>query len=132
MKHIFQKSLFLLSMIMLACVCSLQAQVVDTTGIGGFNPGNDLGNLGGLIEWYNLLYGALVIIWGYVAKAVGLKTKFPHFVFVVLAGAMVLGAAFLALGFSKVFPLLFSFLASIGVYDLIFKPAKQIIGGVKA
>lgn len=101
---------------------NLVAQVVDTTGVGNFSPADDLSNLSGWLNWYNALYGVLVIGWGFLAKAFGLKAKVSNFVFVVAAGGLVLAGAFIGLGFSKAFPLVFSFLAAIGLYDMIFKP----------
>lgn len=114
----------LIMAIFLLCFSFTQAiaQVVDTTGVGNFSPADDLSGLSGWLNWYHALYGALVIGWGYLAKAFGLKAKVSNFVFVVAAGAAVLAGAFLALGFSKAFPLVFSFLSAIGIYDLIFKP----------
>jgi Sec-independent protein secretion pathway component TatC len=84
-------------------------------------------NLTDLIASSEALFGALVIVWGYVAKFLG--THVPALdkvktVFKVLAGAVVLAAAFVSFGFAEVFPLVFSFLASMGVYDLFLKPLK--------
>ncbi len=103
------------------------AQAVDTTGISD-NPFPDgTASLGKLVDMYDLLYGALVIIWGYIGKALKLDTKVPNYVFVVLAGGIVLAIAFVLLGFSNVFPLIFSFLSAIGVYDLLFKPVTRAL-----
>jgi len=84
-------------------------------------------NLSDLLANAETLFGALVILWGYVVKFLG--TRVPALekvqtVFKVLAGAVVLAAAFVTFGFSEVFPLVFSFLASMGVYDLFLKPLK--------
>lgn len=131
MQNIFKRAFALTALICSLCIV-LSAQTIDTTGVGGFDPAKDLGAMQGLLQWYNLLYGGLVIIWGFVAKAVGLKTKFPQFVFVIVAGGAVLAAAFVALGFSKVFPLVFSFLSAIGLYDIIFKPIMKKPDPVKS
>lgn len=86
--------------------------------------------LPGLLESTDVLYGALVIIWGYLAKFLG--KYLPAFdrvqtVFKVLAGAVVLAAAFITFGWGQVLPLLFSFLSALGVYDLLLKPAQKLL-----
>lgn len=84
-------------------------------------------NLNDLILNAETLFGALVIIWGYVAKFLGARVpaiEKVQPVFKVLAGAVVLAVAFISFGFAEVFPLVFSFLASLGVYDLFLKPLK--------
>lgn len=110
----------------LVFVCA-QVPSIDTTGAttGPFLDGST--NLGEMVQWYHILYGALVVLWGYVAKAFGLQTKVKEFVFVVLAGGLVLIGAFVALGFGGVFPYLFSFLSAIGVYDLILRPGGNMV-----
>lgn len=129
MKKIF--GFFMLSVLFVGlAVVNAVAQVVDTTGIGNFSPSDDLSGLAGWLNWYNILYGGLVIGWGYLAKVFGIKTKPGNYVFIVAAGGLVLAGGFLALGFSKAFPLVFSFLSAIGVYDLIFRPAKKLFSPV--
>jgi|GEM_PF-5587031 len=105
----------------------LIAQSIDTTGIAE-NPFPDgTTSVGQLVSMFDVLYGALVIVWGYIGKALNLKSKVPNYVFVVLAGGVVLAVAFVALGFSQIFPLIFSFLSAIGVYDLLFKPVTRAL-----
>lgn len=110
--------------ILLACV--MHSQVVDTTGLAENPAFNQDPTVAILLEWYHYLYGALVIVWGYIAKVFNRSQKIP-FIFVVVAGAAVIGGAFYVLGFSKVFPLIFSFLGAIGIYDIILKPAKRLV-----
>ena len=117
-----KRILFLTLAFLALFVCPILAQVVDTTGLAD-NPVYTTPDVGTLVDAYNILYGALVIAWGYVAKSFGLKTKAGNnFVFVVAAGAVVLAGGFIAFGVGKALPLLFGFLSSIGVYDVIFKP----------
>ena len=77
--------------------------------------------LDSMLNTYNAIYAALVLLWGYVAKNIlKLKeiTKVP-FVFVVLAGALVLAAFFLTFKFSDILPLVITFLGSLGIFDLL-------------
>ncbi len=103
------------------------AQAVDTTGIAENPFPGGTASVGKLVDMYNILYGALVIVWGYVGKVFRLDAKVPHYVLVVLAGGIVLAIGFVMLGFSSVFPLIFSFLSAIGVYDLVFKPVTRAL-----
>jgi len=112
--------LFLSSVFMLF-VAGVFAQTVDTTGLSENNPFDPISSTS-MIEAYQILYGALVIVWGYIAKIFGIKITNKHFVFTVLAGGLVLLGAFLIAGVGSTLPLLFSFLGAIGVYDLILKP----------
>jgi len=100
---------------------NLVAQVVDTTGVGNFSPADDFSGIAGWLKWYHALYGAMVIGWGFLAKSFGLKAKVKNFWFVVAAGGLVIAGAFVVLGFSKAFPLVFSFLAATNLYQMLFK-----------
>ena len=104
----------------------LMAQVVDTTGLQEWAPFDGPITVDRLMEIFNPLYGAIVIVWGYVAKALGLKTERVPFVFVILAGGLVAGGIFLSQGFSAV-GIVISFLASIGIFDLILNPAQKLL-----
>jgi hypothetical protein len=102
-------------------------QVVDTTGLGN-NPVFTDPDLSNMLNAYHLIFGSLVVIWGFVAKGFGLKSKMKNnFVFVVLAGAVVIGGVFVTAGWSSAVSLLFPFLGAIGFYDLIFKPGQQLL-----
>lgn len=105
-----------------------QVAIPDSTGLDS-NPGI-LPNAGltDLLEYYNVLYGALVILAGYIAKAFGLKAKVPNFIIVIIAGGVVIAAGFLAMGFGKFFPLLFSFLGAIGFFEIFLKPIERATG----
>lgn len=84
--------------------------------------------LPGLLENTEILYGALVIVWGYLAKFLGKYLPAldrVQTVFRVLAGGVVLAAAFITFGWGQVLPLLFSFLSALGVYDLFLKPMQK-------
>ncbi|MCA9366780.1 hypothetical protein KC887_00745 [Candidatus Kaiserbacteria bacterium] len=120
--------IFLLAVpiILLLFAVSLTAQAVDTTGLAN-NPIYTEPRLDKLLNAFNVLYGALVIVWGYVAKSFNLNAKVNNFVFVVLAGGIVLGGAFIAFGFAKALPLAFTFLSAIGIYDLLVKPIERAI-----
>jgi len=102
------------------CALSILAigQYADTTGISDApifeNPTLDL-----MVQWYNLLYGGLVIVLGMIFKAFGVKKQVPNYFLVVLATGVVLAGAFVAAGFSQVIPLVFSFLASVGFYEAL-------------
>jgi len=109
---------------------NLLAQTVDTTGLAN-NPVFNEPRLDKMLDAFNVLYGALVIVWGYVAKAFKLHANVSNFVFVVLAGAVVLGGAFVAFGFAKALPLAFTFLSAIGIYDLLIKPIEKAVRPAK-
>lgn len=76
--------------------------------------------LGNFIGWYEAIYGGLVIGWGFVARAFNIKST-PNFIFVVVAGGLVIAAGFIAFGWADFFPLAISLLSSMGIYDLVFK-----------
>ena len=101
----FSKLLFLLMPLMLISAWAFAQSTlppVDTTGLTRWNPFDGPVTVGKLLEIFNPLYGAIVIIWGYVAKLLKLKSDKVPFVFVVLAGGLVAGGVFLTQGFSAV------------------------------
>jgi len=102
-----------------------QTPPVDTTGLDAWKPFDGIVTIEGLQEVYYTLYGAIVIIWGYVAKMLGLQKRKVPFVFVVLAGALVAAGVFLTQGFSAA-GIVISFLASLGIFDLILKPGQKL------
>lgn len=97
-------------------------QTVDTTGTGGIF--DSLPNADELLNIYNAIYGALVILWGFIAQAFGLKDKVKSFVFVVVAGGLVLAGGFVAFGVMDFLPLAITLIGSLGLYD-IFKGLKK-------
>lgn len=118
MKQIFK---FTGVVLLLFFVTIAFGQTIDTTGLSD-QPFPGGGTLNELLGLYETLYMGLIIVWGYVAKLLKLSFKPGKFIFVILAGGIVLGGAFLWLGWAKVVPLLFGFLSSIGIYDLFLKP----------
>lgn len=122
--------LLAIPVLMLIFGAALSAQAVDTTGLAD-NPIFTEPKLAQLLNAFNILYGALVIVWGYVAKSFKLQAKVSNFVFVVLAGGVVLAGAFIAFGFAKALPLAFTFLSAIGIYDLLIKPIERVISPPK-
>lgn len=99
---------------------------VDTTGISNGPFLNEPLTLNKLVSWYDAIYGALVLLWGFVARTLGKSVANVPKALVVAAGGAVLAAAFVLAGWSSVLPLLFAFLGAIGVYDLFIKPMQQI------
>lgn len=94
---------------------------VDTTGVGqGPFTGGSI-NLADMIEWFHALYGALVLLLGFVVKGFKLPgtllDRVPTFLRVVAAGA-ILAAAFTMVGWKGTLPYIFSFLAATGIYNL--------------
>jgi len=106
--------------ILLVMVTAVTGQTVDTTGIADAPLFHDV-SVDSMINTYNIIYGALVILVGYISKALGLKAKVNNFIFVIIAGGLVLAGAFIAFGFSKALPLAFTFLGSIGFYNVFLK-----------
>lgn len=101
---------------------------VDTTGLSGWNPfrGEHV-TVENLTKAYHALFGALVILWGYVARFFGWKTDKVPFVFVVAAGGAVVAGAFVALGLAKAAPLIITFFLSLGIFDAILKPGEKAL-----
>lgn len=119
------KLLFSIALVMIVNV--IFAQTVDTTGVSTTTVFTDP-TLGKMINSYEAIFGALVILWGYLAKLFNLPpTLKNNFVFVVLAGGIVLAGVFIYAGWSKTLPLVFSFLSAIGVFNLLLKPAGKLI-----
>lgn len=117
----------MLAVALVMIVNVLFAQVVDTTGTSTTTVFSDP-TLGKMINSYNALYGALVILVGYLGKLIKLPAFLKNnYVFVVAAGGIVLGGVFLIAGWSKTLPLVFSFLSAIGVFNLILKPAGKLV-----
>lgn len=117
----------LLSVALVMIVNVLFSQTVDTTGTSTTTVFTEP-TLGKMINSYEAIFGALVILWGYLARLFKLPpTLKNNFVFVVLAGGIVLGGVFIYAGWSKAFPLALSFLSAIGVFDLLLKPAGKVI-----
>lgn len=110
MKRIFFFALFI------CLALAAAAQVVDTTGLQE-NPIFQNPTLDKMIEWYNLLYGALVVVLGMVFKALGVKKQIPNFFLVIATTGVILGGAMLASGVGEVLPLAFSFFSAIGFYE---------------
>lgn len=115
------RAAMLLFALLTALLCSAQGEAPELPTI----PDNP--NVGDLLGLYEVLYGALVVIWGYVAKALGWKTEKIPFVFVVVAGALVVGGVFLLLDLSDAITLVISFLLSLGIFDAIFKPVEKLL-----
>jgi len=99
---------------------------VDTAGISSGPFLEAPLTLPKLLSWYDALYGALVLIWGFVTRSLGKPFQQVPKALVVAAGGAVLAAAFLLAGWSNVLPLLFAFLGAIGIYDIVLKPAQQL------
>lgn len=99
---------------------------VDTTGISQGPFLEAPLTLTKLLSWYDALYGALVLIWGFVTRSLGKPFQQVPKALVVAAGGAVLAAAFVLAGWSNVLPLLFAFLGAIGIYDIFLKPAQQL------
>lgn len=124
------KKLLLFSLAILALPVLIFGQVVDTSGLAN-NPVFLDPSLAKMVNTYQVIFGALVIVWGYVAKAFGLKQRFKNnFVFVVVAGAVVIAGVFIQAGWVSGFSLIFPFLGAIGFYDIIFKPGERLLGSV--
>ena len=119
-------TLSLLGILIIGVPLACNAQVVDTTGLDAWQPFEGPITVDKLLNIFDPLYGGLVIVWGYVAKAFNLKSKKVPFVFVVLAGALVAAGVFLTQGVSAI-GLIISFFAALGIFDLFLKPAEKAI-----
>lgn len=113
------KRLFLLFTLMFIVAFVFGQDSTDTV-VNPF-PGGET-SVTELVSMYDVLYTALVVIWGYIGRLFKFTANTKSYVFIVLAGAIVLAIAFIWLGFSEVFPLVFSFLGAIGIYDIFLKP----------
>lgn len=108
-------------------LCLGQSPAVDTTGISGWDPFREPVTVENLTKAYNAIFGALVILWGYVSRLFGWKTEKVPFVFVVAAGGAVIAGAFVALGLAKAAPLIITFFLSLGLFDTFLKPGEKAI-----
>jgi len=79
--------------------------------------------IGVLLDWYNALYGALVVITGYLVPFIPGAAKLGKKVFAIAAAGLVLLIVFVTLGLADGFGLALTFLAASGVYDYLLKPA---------
>jgi uncharacterized membrane protein len=80
--------------------------------------------VGVLLDWYNALYGVLVLIAGYLVPFIPGAAKLGKKVFAIAAAGLVLLVVFVTLGLSSSgFGLALTFLAASGVYDYFLKPA---------
>ena len=104
-----------------------QSPTVDTTGVSGWDPFEEPVTVENLMKAYHAIFGALVILWGYVARLFGWNTGKAPFVFVVVAGGAVIAGAFVALGLAKAAPLIITFFLSLGLFDTILKPGEKAI-----
>jgi hypothetical protein len=123
---LFRFIAFTLAALLLFAPLLAIAQAVDTTGLADWKPFEGPITVDKLMQVFNPVYGAIVIVWGYVARALGFKNKKIPFVFVILAGGLVAAGVFLTQGFSAV-GIVISFLASLGIFDLILSPAEKLI-----
>lgn len=101
--------------------------LVDTTGVSGWNPFDEPVTIDNLMKAYHAIFGALVILWGYIARLLGWNTNKVPFVFVVVAGGAVIAGAFVALGLAKATPLIITFFLSLGLFDTFLKPGQKAI-----
>jgi hypothetical protein len=99
---------------------------IDTTGVNE-GPFPDGVTLPGMLNLHQVIFAALTILWGFVAKPLGLKGDKVPFIFVVLAGAAVLAIVGVMFGFGSIWQYIFPFLSAIGIYEVIFKGGKKAL-----
>lgn len=87
--------------------------------------------VGVLLDWYNALYGALVVLVGYLVPFIPGAAKLGKKVFAIAAAGLVLLVVFVTLGLADGFGLALTFLAASGVYDYLLKPAGLKSGDLK-
>ena len=121
------KLLFIAVPLLFLSITLLAQPAVDTTGVSTWNPFDGNITVSGLTETFNIIYSVFVIIWGYIAALLGLKTKKVPFVFVVLAGAAVLAGLFMFMEWGKAIPLAISFFLSLGIFDTFLKPIQRVV-----
>ena len=84
-------------------------------------PITDQTDLTGFLHWYEVLYGAIVILLGFVHNWIPvLTTVTEKWVRVALAG-LIVGVIFFAYGFADGLSLVFTFLSAVGIYDIFLK-----------
>ena len=124
----FLRFLMLATLMVVGCSFAFaQGPAVDTTGLSGWNPFENPVTVGDMQDAYNTIYGALVIVWGYVARLFGWRADKVPFVFVVAGGGAVIAGVFLALGWADAIPLVISFFLSLGLFDTILKPGEKVV-----
>lgn len=87
--------------------------------------------VGVLLDWYNALYGALVVLVGYAVPYIPGAAKLGKKVFAIAAAGFVLLVVFVSMGLADGFGLALTFLAASGVYDYILKPSGLKSGALK-
>lgn len=109
-----------LSMILIAAtICGLFGQ--------NANPfDGDTANPTAIINWYQTLLAGLTLVWGEVAKALGIKAVVKEIVFVVIAGGVAIAGVLINYGLVDSIPALFTILSSLGLFDLL-KASKKTI-----
>jgi hypothetical protein len=122
-----KRAALMMLLLLVALTLPLFGQVpIDTTGVAD-GPFPDGVTLPGMLNLHQVIFGALTILWGFVAKPLGLKGDKVPFIFVVLAGAAVLAIVAVSFGFGSLWQYIFPFLSAIGIYDLLFKGGKKLI-----
>jgi hypothetical protein len=98
---------------------------IDTTGVGNISF-KDI-DAKKATDYANLIYGALVVLFGYIARAFKIKVKPGRWVFVIVAIGVVLGGVFVAMGWAKTLEIALTLLASMGIFDALLKPTENAI-----
>jgi hypothetical protein len=104
---------------------TVKTPTVDTSGVGNISF-KDI-DAKKATDYANLIYGALVILFGYVARAFKIKTKPGNWVFVIIAIGVVLGGVFVAMGWAKTLEIAITLFASMGIFDAILRPTQNAI-----
>lgn len=116
---------FILAALLLFGLSILQAQTgLDTvTTVDIPDPISIDTELTGFLNWYNALYGAIVILMGFLHNWIPVLTAVSEkWVRVALAGVIV-AIIFLLNGVGDGLSLAFTFLSAVGIYDIFLKRA---------
>jgi hypothetical protein len=122
-----KKLTFLLIALFTMLACAVMAQVADTVEptLPPFPIEPGALNLDLLLKWTDGLYGALVIITGYLSSRIPGIKLIPKTAWRVAAIALVLGMIFITSGTGAPLALLFSYLGATSLYDLILSLIKK-------
>lgn len=102
------------ALVLFTLIVVVTAQAQDTGGIDTTSPDTLIGS----IDW---LYGALVVIGGYLSAFIPFFKKITNGTYRVLAWAVLVGVGFVMFGFGDVINLAITYAMSTSLYEVILK-----------
>jgi len=139
MKYLQKFSLMLLCCSFLTCVSfaqvdpisndsteSTEVVVVEQTPTDPVFDPSDRPDIVELTDFYNVVLGGLLMLWGFIARAFRIDKKVNDFVFVVIAGGITIAGALIWWGFADGISAVLTILTTMGIFDLLKGGANQL------